>query len=55
MSEVKERFPRSVADFACLEPRHFDAIDAEERVRRLAMRITLMKLQPLVSGDWLTT
>ena len=36
MCEVKERFPRAVADFACLEPRNFDAIDAEERLRRLA-------------------
>ena len=36
LAEVKERFPQELTDYAFLEPRHRNAIDAEVHVRRLA-------------------
>ena len=32
LSELKERFPPQLTDFAFLEPRHYNAVDAQERV-----------------------
>ena len=34
--ELKERFPPKINDFAFLDVRHFNAIDAEARIFRLA-------------------
>ena len=36
LSELKERFLPQLTDFAFLEPRHYNAVDAQERVCRLA-------------------
>ena len=36
--ELKERFPPEINDFAFLDVRHFNAIDAEARISRLASR-----------------
>ena len=34
--ELQNRFPPYLTDFAFLDPRHFGALDGEDRVRRLA-------------------
>jgi len=40
--ELEERFPAELQDFAFLDPRHFGAIDAELRIRRLASRYKML-------------
>jgi len=37
-TELTDRFPSDLMDFACLDPRYFNALDAELQLRRLASR-----------------
>lgn len=41
LAELIQRFPDEALDFACLDPRHFTALDSEEKLRRLASRYEL--------------
>ena len=41
VAELKQRFPEELSAFSCLDPRHFMALDGEEKVRHLASRYDL--------------
>jgi hypothetical protein len=41
VAELQQRFPAEMSEFACLDPRHFNALDSEQRLRRHASRCAL--------------
>ena len=41
ITKLRNRFPDELVDFACLDPRHFSALDGQQQVRRLATRYQL--------------
>ena len=41
VAELRQRFPEKMSAFSCLHPRHFSALDSEQKVRLLASRYQL--------------
>ena len=41
VAELRQRFPEEKSAFSCLHPRHFSALDGEQKVRLLASRYQL--------------
>ena len=41
VAELRQRFPEEMLAFSCLHPRHFSALDGEQKVRLLASRYQL--------------
>jgi len=41
VAELRQRFPEEMSAFSCLHPRHFSALDGEQKVRLLASRYQL--------------
>lgn len=49
--ELQDRFPSDLTDFAFLDPRHFGALDGEDRVRRLAQRYERLDAD-VIASQW---
>jgi hypothetical protein len=50
--ELTDRFPVEMNDFAFLDPRHFQALDAEEKILRLAIRYSQLLDPAIAVSQW---